>query len=104
VNIRFTDILTTATALAHYLGEPEVTPRLLRDSVAILREEKAIEDFGPGRSPFIPRDPMGATVPRTVRELTQAWFHRLGDDPTVELEEGAVDEFLQELAALDGDE
>jgi len=101
VSIRFTDILTTATALAHYLGEPEVTPRLLIESVAILRGAKTLDDFGPGRSPMIPRDPGGAAVPAAVQELTQAWFRRMGHDPTIELEEGAVDEFLEEVQALE---
>lgn len=104
MTIRFTDILTTATALATYLGDREITTFHLAEAVAVLREERTLDDYGPGRSPLIPRDPGGAVVGDRLRALTQAWFQRLGADPAIELEDGAVEEFLEELAALEQEE
>lgn len=101
MSIRFTDILTTATALAQYLGDNEINAFHLAESVGLLRGQRTLDEFGPGRSPLIPRDPGGPAVGAELRDLTQAWFARLGSDPASELEESAVDEFLQELTALD---
>lgn len=101
MSIRFTDILTTANALATYLGDPVVVPNHLIEAVAILREEKGLEDFGPGMSPMIPRSPGGAVVRPDVRDLTQRWFKAHGSDPLVRLEDGAVDEFVEDLLTLE---
>lgn len=101
MSIRFTDILTTATALAHYLGDSEITTFHLTEAVALLRAQRTLEDYGPGRSPMIPRDPGGAMVGPQLRDLTQAWFKRMGSNPTTELEDRAVEEFLDDLRALD---
>ena len=38
--LRFADILTTASAVANYLGVAEVSAAHLVESVALLREEK----------------------------------------------------------------
>ncbi len=99
--IRFTDILTTGTAVATYLGAREVTAAHLRDAVAILQGTKPMEDLGRPVSPLIPRPPSGPGATAGVRELAQRWFATLGGDPQAELDSDQLATLLAELATID---
>lgn len=99
--LRFADILTTASAVANYLGQPTVTARHLLDAVAILREEKDLDDLGRPVSPLVSRamGPRGDVEP-AVRELAQRWFAKLGSSVAAELSSDQLTDLLAELAAL----
>jgi len=98
--IRFADILTTASAVASYLGEPEVVAPHLLAAVAILRGESTIEELGRPVSPFVRRGSGGSAVSIPVRDLAQRWFTELGANINAALDEPAVGCLLVELQAL----
>jgi hypothetical protein len=82
--LRFADILTTASSVANYLGEPAVTAAHLAAAVAVLLGETRVEDLGRPRSPLgRSRQQAGATG--EVRAFVQRWFEALGSaDATIE--------------------
>jgi len=98
--MRFADILTTASAVANYLGEPGVTAAHLLAAIAILRGEKSLDDLGRPVSPLIQRGATSGVVHPPVQVLVQQWFARLGNDVDAELDTAALAEFTAELAAL----
>jgi hypothetical protein len=104
LSVRFTDILTTASAVADYLGEPEVKPGHVLEAIAILRGERDLPDLGRGVSPLVPRGAGRGLVAQAVRDLVQEWFERLRRDVTAELSEGALASFEAEVLALESDE
>jgi hypothetical protein len=76
--VRFADILTTASAVANYLGESDVRAAHLRDAIALLNEETTLDALGRPLSPLVRRaGKRGATG--AVRALAQRWFADLGD-------------------------
>jgi hypothetical protein len=94
--LRFADILTTASAIANYLGQPDVDPSHLIAAVAILRGQKTMEDLGRPVSPLVRRPaPPGAT--EAVRALVQRWFADLGEDPNAELSPELAERLLNDL-------
>lgn len=97
--LRFADILTTASAVANYHGVPDVTATHLLDAIAILREEKSLDDLGRPVSPLVPRRP-GAGVDPPVRDLVQRWWHTLGEDVNATLTAPALASLTAELHAL----
>lgn len=103
--LRFADILTNASAIANYLGYPDVTARHMLDAIAILREERSMEDVGRPQSPLVrrPGGAAGAGVTPGVRALVQRWFAELGD-ANAELDDEAVARFRAELVAIDREE
>jgi hypothetical protein len=96
--LRFIDILTTASAVANYLGEGTVGPHHLLHAVAILREETTIEALGRPVSPLVPRP--GRAVDARVRDLVQRWFASLGSDGNATIGGEALDRFLDDVRAL----
>lgn len=99
--LRFADILTTASAVANYLAQPEVTAAHLLEAVAILRGEKTLEDLGRPLSPLVRRaGPQGAGVEPRARELVRRWFAAIGSSPTAELAAEQAVAFEQDLRAL----
>jgi hypothetical protein len=96
--IRFVDVLTTGSAVANYLGAPDVTAGHLLSAIAILREEASLEDLGRPLSPMIRRREAGSDP--EVRAFAQRWFAKLGEDPHAELGGDQVDEMLRELSSL----
>jgi hypothetical protein len=98
--VRFIDILTTASAVADYLGHLELTATDVIEAVAILRDERTLEDLGPGRSPLVRRLPGEGAVSSEVRDLVQLWFDALGRDIEAELDEAGLAAFLGEVREL----
>jgi hypothetical protein len=99
--IRFVDVLTTATAIANYLGASDVTARHLLDALAIVRGEIGMEALGRPVSPLVSRGQRGGTEPR-ARELVQRWWAELGADLGATLEEAQQERLRRELAAIAG--
>jgi hypothetical protein len=95
-SLRFTEILTTATAVASYLGANEIGAAHVQMAVAVLRENVTLADLGAAPSPLVPRS-RSTPVSGPVRELVQRWFADLGSDPLVEIDEEGIEVFLAEL-------
>jgi hypothetical protein len=102
--LRFTDILTTAAAVADYLAADAVTAEHVAAAVSLLRGEQTYEDLGRGRVPLGHRPPGGAPVEPGVRAIVQRWFHQLGDDPAAELSASDTSRFIAELAMAQRDD
>jgi hypothetical protein len=98
--LRLTEILTTSSAVANYLGQPDVTAGHMLSAIAILRGETTIESLGRPVSPLIPRARGGAGAHPRVRELAQRWFARLGGDAGAVLDEGQLASLIEELNAI----
>lgn len=102
--MRFTDILTTASAVANYTGSPTVTAVHLLDAVAILLGTKTMEELGRPRSPLARVPGQGGVAP-AVKELAQRWWADLGGDVRAEIDHAGLTRLLAELermAAADG--
>jgi hypothetical protein len=97
--IRLTDVLTTASAVANYLGAGDVTPAHLRTALAIVLGEGTIEDAGRPVSPLVRRQPGGSAQP-AVRELVQRWFAALGGDPLATFTPEQLARFRADVEAL----
>ena len=100
-SIRLSEILTTASAVANFLGAVDVAPAHLLQAVGVLRGELALEDLGRPMSPLVARvarASSGATP--EVREFAQRWFQTLGGDVSAEFSAEQFDAFLVELRAL----
>ncbi len=94
--IRFADILTTASAVANYVGESDVAPAHIEAAVRLLRGQIRMEDLGRPTSPLVRRGaPPGAT--EEVRAVVQRWFAELAHDANAQLDENAVARFLADL-------
>ena len=99
--IRFTDVLTTASTVANYLGANEVSAGHMLQAVALLNEEVRMEELGRGVSPLLQRASqrqVGASPP--VRELAQRWYASLGSDVYAELNDEQLGGLRAELMAL----
>lgn len=97
--LRFTDILTTASAVATYVGEADVSARHLLDALALLRGAKTMEDLGRPRSPLVrPRGRGGAEA--AVRALVQRWWLALGEDVLATLGPAEAGQFEADVRAL----
>ncbi len=99
--LRFTDILTTAAAIANYLGVPDVTATHMLDATAIQLGEKTMESLGRGVSPLMPKlaSTQGGAEPE-VRALAQRWYVSLGSDVTATLSGEQIAMLRAELVAL----
>ena len=101
--LRFTDILTTAAAVANYLGVPDVTAAHMLDAIAIQLGEKSMESLGRGVSPLMPKfaSTQGGAEPG-VRALAQRWWALLGSDVTATLSGEQLELLRSDLATLEG--
>jgi hypothetical protein len=101
--IRFTDILTTASAIANYLGVNEVVAAHLLKAIAILDGTKTMDELGRPVSPLVPRPRGGPSASSAVREFAQRWFAELGSDPLAEIDADALAQLQAELAGVEAD-
>lgn len=99
--IRFTDVLTTASTVANYLGLNEVRAGHMLQAIALLKEEIRMEELGRGVSPLLQRASqrqVGASA--AVRELAQRWYASLGSDVYAELNDEQLGGLRAELEAV----
>ena len=94
--IRLVEVLTTASAVANFLGEPDVSTAHLHASLRILKGEAAIEDLGRPVSPLVPRPGSPGSTPE-ARAFAQRWYQSLGGDPHATLTEAQIEEMEREL-------
>ncbi len=97
--VRFLDILTTASSVAHARGAEAVGAAHLLEAVAVLTGEAAPEDAAGPVSP-LGRGRRELAAEPSVRELTQRWFARLGAEPSATLGADELAELRAEIAAL----
>ena len=100
--LRFTDVLTTASAVANYLGESRVTADHVLKALSVLAGNSRMEELGRPVSPLVPRHPPGvdAGVDPAVQELVQRWFAALGSDVESVLTPEKVETLRAELEAV----
>ena len=99
IQISFTDILTTSSSVASYLGAANVAPEHVQHAIALLLEEIVLEDIGRPLPPLVPRPTPGpATSP--VRHLAQHWLARLGNDPARTMTASEVRSIRDQIAEL----
>lgn len=99
--VRLTDILTTASAVAHFQGDAVVVADHIRKAVGVLGGQLGLDDLGRPRSPLVPRGESGVSAP--VRALAQRWYARLGSDVLAVLTAEQVAELLAELDTIDAE-
>lgn len=101
LEIRFTDVLTTASTVANYLGVNEITAGHMLQAIALLKEEIRMEDLGRGVSPLLQRaSQRQVSVAEAVRELVQRWYAQLRSDVYAVLNEQQIGQLRDELTAL----
>lgn len=100
--LRFTDILTTAAAVANYTGSVDVTASHLLDAIAILLDEKSMPDLGRAVSPLMPRGIRGQreAIDPAIRALAQQWFADLGNDVNATLSAPQLESLRAQLQAM----
>ncbi len=100
---RFADILTTAAAVADYMGVPDVAPGHVLAALEILTEDRKLEDMGRPVSPMLRRPGQEKGVELALREVVQRWFARLGGDANAVLSGDALVDFENEVKGLTGE-
>lgn len=99
--LRLTDILTTATAAANFLGARDVDASHLLVAIDLLQGTKTLDDLGRPISPLVSRmTGAGSGAIPEVKALAQRWFARQGGEVTHELSEEELAEFRAEAGAL----
>ena len=97
--VRFLDILTTASSVAHARGAEAVGAAHLLEAVAVLTGEAEPEEGGGPVSP-LGRGRRELAAEPAVRALTQRWFARLGGAPEATLTPEELAELRAEAGAL----
>ena len=97
--IRFVDILTTASAVADYRGEGEVSAAHVLTAIEMLQGKSALADLGRPVSPLVPRPRERGSEAR-LRQLVQRWWHDLGEDVNATLDSIQVGELQADLNGL----
>ena len=98
--VRFLDILTTASSVAHARGAEAVGAAHLLEAVAALTGEAEPEDAGGGPVSPLGRGRRELAAEPAVRALTQRWFARLGGAPEATLTADELAELRAEAGAL----
>lgn len=98
--LRFADILTTANAVANYLGAGTVTAGHLLDAVAILQGQTSMDTLGRPLSPLARRPAGSATVDAAVRAVVQRWFAHLQNDANAALTPADLAALVTDLQAI----
>ena len=102
--LRLAEILTTSTAVANFLGAPDVSPRHVLSAVEMLTGRKTLDDLGRPQSPLLSRvTGAGSGVDPVVKALAQEWVTKLGGDARAELDDKALAEFEAELRTLESE-
>lgn len=101
-NITLAEILTTASAVANYLGAVDVSADHVAHSVAILLGELTMQDLGRPLSPLVRRLPPGQAggADPAIRDLAGRWFTELGGDVTASLTAAQLSQFRDEVQEL----
>lgn len=97
--VRFLDVLTTASSVAHARGGDSVLAAHMLEATALLTGEAEVDEVGGAVSPLGHRRAELSVEP-AVRELTQRWFARLGGAPDAALGVAELAEFRAELELL----
>lgn len=96
------EILTTASAVANYLGAIDVTPDHVAAALEILLGETRMEDLGRPLSPLVRRLPPGqaGSADVAVRDLAGRWFDALHGDVHAVFSAQQLSEFRAEVLGL----
>lgn len=97
---RFADILTTAAAVADYMGVPDVAASHVLTALEVLLEDRKLEDMGRPVSPMLRRHGQGKGVEAPLKDLVQRWFAQVGGDPNAVLSGDVLDAFKAEVRSL----
>lgn len=97
--VRFLDILTTASSVAHARGADAVAAAHLVEAIDVLTGVSEPGDMGASVSPLGHRRTELSAEP-AVRELTQRWFAHLGGTPDASLDAVALTELRTEIETL----
>jgi hypothetical protein len=100
--LRLIDLLTTASAVANYLGAGDVRADHLRAAYRLARGEATLEEIGRPQSPLVPRRGNGGAT-NGVRTFAQRWYALLGARPEGTLGASDLPAFTAELNALTDD-
>jgi len=98
--IRFLDLLTTATAVANFRGSDTVCAEHFEMAADILRGLKSMDESAGPAPPLFSGGGSGAVAP-ALQELVQDWYRRLGGDPDATIDDDALDVFLAEARAAE---
>lgn len=98
--LRLTEILTTSSAVANYLGQPDVTADHVLRAIAILQGTQTMESLGRPVSPLVPRGPAGGGADPRVRDLAQRWFATLGRDLGAAFDDDQLADFIRDLREI----
>ncbi|MCY3646496.1 MAG: hypothetical protein OXH07_05955 [Chloroflexi bacterium] len=97
--VRFLDILTTASSVAHARRADAVAGVHLLEAIDVLTGASEPDDMGASVSPLGHRRTELSAEP-AVRELTQRWFTHLGGTPEASLDAETLAELRNEIETL----
>ena len=97
--VRFLDILTTASSVAHARRAEAVLAVHLLEAIDVLTGQAEVEEAG-GPAALLGHRRAELSAEPTVRELTQRWFGRLGSAPEATLGTGELGELRADLETL----
>ena len=98
-DVRFLDILTTASSVAHARGAEAVVAAHLLEAIDVLTGVVEVEEAG-GPAALLGHRRAELSAEPAVRELSQRWFARLGSAPEVTLGAGELGELRADLETL----
>lgn len=102
--LHLAEILTTASAVANYLGARDVSVEHMLAALDILEGSKTLDDLGRPRSPLLTRATgAGSGAEDSVKGLAQRWLEILGGDVQAELDEAQLRTLKAELTSLAGE-
>ena len=101
--LRLTDILTTASAVANFLGARDVDASHLLTAIELLQGTKTLDDLGRPLSPLVSRmTGAGSGATDEVKQLAQRWFTRQDGDVMYEFSSEDLAAFRAEVELLAG--
>ena len=99
--LRLTEILTTSSAVANYLGARTVEASHVLLAIEILQGSKTLDDLGRPQSPLISRvSGAGSGVAKEVRQIAQRWFAAMDGDALREFSADEFEQFVEELRRI----